>query len=148
MPFHTFTATILALLFPLLIIGIIGYWMYNMFNIRISIDETGINYESPWKKFLIQWQDVVKIEKKYFYSGYFDKFGKPKEFEITSRNRERLRIYIFLEKILDVPVSKKESFFEKIATGEHVGAGIDDFEQQLKQYGVLKLGEDKSKILT
>lgn len=73
-------------------------WMINMSNVKIYVDDTGLWYTSFFKKIKIEWKDIVRVEKKYLYSGAFPFGGPPRDIEIETKNCKNLKIFYFLSR--------------------------------------------------
>jgi hypothetical protein len=93
-------------------------WMVIVLKITIITNENGITYNSPFRKINLQWVDILKIERKYFYSGTFPMAGPPRDLEIRTKTNQKIKVFYFI-------VNSETLDFEE---------GLTDFESEIKKH--------------
>ena len=71
-------------------------WIITILKIKIYTDDQGIKYTSPFKQLQLAWDDITKIERKYYYSGAFPMAGPPRDMIIKTTSGNSLKVFHFL----------------------------------------------------
>lgn len=75
------------------------FWLVNIFSVRVRIDADGIEIKSMIRKTTLGWGDIAEVSRKAYFSGTFPSYGPPKDLEIITRRRKRIKIFYFIRSI-------------------------------------------------
>jgi ABC-type transport system involved in multi-copper enzyme maturation permease subunit len=93
-------------------------WIVIVLKINICVDDKGITYLSPFRKVDIEWQNIQKIDRRYFYSGSFPMGGPPRDLEFRSKTGDIIRVFHFIVNSETLDVEE----------------GLADFESEIKKH--------------
>lgn len=74
-------------------------WLFNTLSVRVRIDNDGIEIRSLTRKTTLGWGDITEVSKKTYFSGSFPSYGPPRDLEIITTGKKRIKIFFFLRSV-------------------------------------------------
>lgn len=92
------------------------FWLINTLTVKINTYDDRLEIRSVFRKMIVRWTDVAELNKKSYFSGTFPSYGPPKDLEIITANKKRIKVYYFI----------------KSDSGED--DGIEEFELEIRKH--------------
>lgn len=96
-------------------------WLVNTLSVRVRIDEDGIEIRSLIRKTTLGWGDIAEVSRKAYFSGTFPSYGPPRDLEIITSRKKRIKIFYFIRSV--DTADGEESIEEVEAQIRNKGAG-------------------------
>jgi hypothetical protein len=74
-------------------------WLVNTLSVRVRIDNDLIDIRSLTRRTTLRWSDIAAVNKRAYFSGSFPSYGPPRDLEIITTRKKRIKIFFFIRSV-------------------------------------------------